>query len=94
MTDREGKGGLLTTEQLAKHIKQSKVYFYKERPVPKPRSVFGDELNVLNEALESRGGLTLALGNAQFCGNREPLCLRHIVHWHMPFCIIVSDKSC
>jgi hypothetical protein len=27
----------------------------------------------------------LGVGKPEFCGRREPECLRHIVHWHMPF---------
>lgn len=32
----------------------------------------------------------LEVGKPQFWGSREPECLRHIVHWQMPFCGVVS----
>lgn len=32
--------------------------------------------------------------NTQFCGSREPECLRHMVHWHTPFWISMLDIPC
>lgn len=35
----------------------------------------------------------VGVGKAMFCGKREPECLRHMVHWQIPFWEEVSGRG-
>lgn len=35
----------------------------------------------------------LGVGKPEFCGRREPECLRHFVHWHTPFYVQTCELA-